>query len=1270
MVGPANPYVGPRPFEPGTPLFGRDREVAELRSLLTSERIVLLYSPSGAGKSSLVKAGLIPQLQRRFDIWGPTRVNQTPPPGVRNRYVWSTIAGLERSDNVVETTLKQYVAQRPRERNPLLIVDQFEEVLRVDPVDIDVKRDYFLQLGETLRDPLIWALLILREDFLAPLDPFARLVPTYLQKRYRLDRLRRDMAAQAIEGPTRTGTRKYAPGVVESLVNNLARVKVQRADGVIDENVIGEYVEPLQLQVVCLDIWDRMKADDLSIDPEDLGDISQALSNYYSSSLRRASGGDEGVERRIRDWFDTQLITGDGVRNQVRQEARATGGLDNALVSKVLDTYLVRAEPRGGSTWLELAHDRLVGPVRSNNAKWFADHLNKVQQRAVQWQRENEAPGLLLCDADLKAAQAWAATAQPTPLEARFLAACEEGQKRVEERRQQERRLAWWTRVATAVSVVAVIAAIAGWIFYKRADDETTRANAAATLALSQEERALQSEEKAKQDTCTAELAQKEAELAQKEAEAAQKEEEKQRQLADWEARRSLSRQLAKSSEENLMVDPQRALLLALHAVANEPSPTSFNSLRAAVVARRQFRFPMTDSVLTVAYDAGRKAIVAVDARGEIRRVSTTTFQMLPPAFERPARLLRAAVSGNGEVVAGIDQEFRVYVWDGKTGKVRRTFRVAHTQEVQSLALDTTGSWLATGAEDGFFKLWEIATGQELRQAQWKAPPTSMRYGEPEQVRSVAYDIVRNRFLGVAETGSGMWWDMRARRRETIRDSAWKGPFDTKSVAVSQKGNEMGEVTWTYGAGSGVMKQAGGFEIRAHEFDVTALAFGDEWYASAGLDGVVRLWRASNGAPDRVLLRHDKPVKALTWTPDGHDVVVGTAGAEVLLVSLDRQPELRTIEGAHSSFRNANNYSGVMDLTFSPTGQQLITVGVDGLTRVWDWEKPDPRPLMEKRQPQNGQLDVAAGVAYHPRLPLVATASWNATVVVRDANTGKDVRRMDLPWVGHLTRYSPQGDLLVSTNAGTIFWRAQADGQAGLAAASIEMTDGWGKADFGPDGEWIATLRDEKFGSQRTHVSLWRKGNSGPPQRVWEDALPRATFMQFSPTGRQLAVSTDDKEIRLYELNGESRQAEFLRISDWVNGFRYSPDGKTIATASKANTVNLWNAHTGELVARLPGHEIGINLVAFSPDGKRIASAGQDGRVQLYTLDPLELLRVAKERLQASVPERRLTPDECRRYLFQESCPGNDEVYRLALERIEANRPPPGASPQAPAYPR
>src|SRR5262249_38320112 len=122
-----NPYVGPRPYRLGEALFGRDSEARDLFYLLNAERIVLLHSPSGAGKSSLVAAGLVPRLtQEDFDVWPPIRVNQEPPSEVAvNRYVLSTLLSLEedlpeklrRSTQALsQLTLDQYATSRPRRR--------------------------------------------------------------------------------------------------------------------------------------------------------------------------------------------------------------------------------------------------------------------------------------------------------------------------------------------------------------------------------------------------------------------------------------------------------------------------------------------------------------------------------------------------------------------------------------------------------------------------------------------------------------------------------------------------------------------------------------------------------------------------------------------------------------------------------------------------------------------------------------------------------------------------------------------------------------------------------------------------------------------------------------------------------------------------------------------------------------------------------------------------------------------------------------------------
>src|ERR1700691_4608962 len=169
-----NLFVGPRPIERGQPIFGRDTEIDQLYYLLSAERIVLFHSPSGAGKSSLLQAGLIPRLAQQFDVWAPVRVNLQPQADGHaeiNRYVRSCNLGFEaeipkdrqRSEDALASMgLAEYVAGRPRRRsaakNIVLIFDQFEEVLTVDPLAINAKREFFGQLGTLLQNPQIWAI--------------------------------------------------------------------------------------------------------------------------------------------------------------------------------------------------------------------------------------------------------------------------------------------------------------------------------------------------------------------------------------------------------------------------------------------------------------------------------------------------------------------------------------------------------------------------------------------------------------------------------------------------------------------------------------------------------------------------------------------------------------------------------------------------------------------------------------------------------------------------------------------------------------------------------------------------------------------------------------------------------------------------------------------------------------------------------------------------------------------------------------------------------
>lgn len=426
-ISSRNPFVGPRPIQRGERLHGRDVELRELYHRLQARRIVVLHSPSGAGKSSLVQAGLIPRLEANaFDVWTPIRLNLDPSglgdvPEGTNRYLLSAMITLEdelppehrRSPReLAALSFAEYLRTRPRRksragRNVVLLFDQFEEVLTAAPLAVAAKHELFAEVGRALDDESYWALFIIREDYLAALAPYRDKIPTQLGNTFRLDLLGLEGARDAAVELAAQGGRTF-PGV-DKLVHDLSMVQIQQADGSFVAEQ-GVHVEPVHLQVVGRRLWSAMPQDDLSIDAEDIeayASVSEALGAYYADAVADIAGDDVATERAIRDWVGGKLVVG-GIRSQVRREADASAGLDNRLIDALLGCYLVRTEQRAGASWFELSHDRLVEPVQRSNEAWERAHLHPLQVQAKLWEDGQRDRSLLLRPEGIPGAIKWA----------------------------------------------------------------------------------------------------------------------------------------------------------------------------------------------------------------------------------------------------------------------------------------------------------------------------------------------------------------------------------------------------------------------------------------------------------------------------------------------------------------------------------------------------------------------------------------------------------------------------------------------------------------------------------------------------------------------------------------------------------------------------------------------------------------------------------------------------------------------------------------------
>ena len=454
-----NPYVGPRAFRYGERLYGRTRELGEISDLLVAERIVLLYSPSGAGKSSLLEAGLRATLgERDFAVLPTIRVGHDVPPAlvgldVRNRYVLSTLLSLEEgrapeqqlaSEQLARARIADYLQRWEDEltpgADPCLLFDQFEELFTVDPTDQTAKASFLDELGAALRDRGRWVLFAMREELVAQLDPYVSAMPSRFSSRYRLDLLGPAAARLAMQAPTRSAGVEFTDAAANLLVDDLRRVKVQRGEMVSED--LGAAVEPVQLQVVCRRLWDTLPADASTIEPADvaaLGDVDNALADYYDDQLRAIAASTGVAEREIRGWVDDALITAQGFRAQVL-DGPGAGGV--TVLRELEDAHLVRADQRRGARWYELAHDRLVQPIRASNSAWGEEHLGPLQREAQFWDSQSRPQGLLMQGEALTQAEAWAAEHpdELSTLDHDYLDACRAEAERADRERRAARR--------------------------------------------------------------------------------------------------------------------------------------------------------------------------------------------------------------------------------------------------------------------------------------------------------------------------------------------------------------------------------------------------------------------------------------------------------------------------------------------------------------------------------------------------------------------------------------------------------------------------------------------------------------------------------------------------------------------------------------------------------------------------------------------------------------------------------------------------------------
>lgn len=413
-----SPYAGPRPFPTrmADRFFGREHEAEALLGLIARSRIVLVYAPSGAGKSSLLNTLICQSLDEQgIEPLLGARVGGALPDNVRaadiaNIYSYAAIFGLDATvapnPRARLTDYLRGARRRPGTRGRVLVLDQFEELFTQHAERFEDRAAFFDDLAAALDgDPTLRIVLAMRQEYLADIDPLAaRLPPALAMARFALRRLEQPGALAAITRPAAPYA-LFAPGVAEEIVRQLNTIRVTGFDGVPVQKQ-GEFIEMVHLQIVCERLWaslprgitciemahvERAAGEGRSFDAF----VVNALDAFYDDTVdkivhSRTTLEHGGYSKELVRLGCMKFVTRSATRTMVQRAHGRTGRLPDWIIDQLESSHLLRSEVRGGERWYELAHDRLAEPVgkqmdrRVSALLYAADLLDKVLEKALE----------------------------------------------------------------------------------------------------------------------------------------------------------------------------------------------------------------------------------------------------------------------------------------------------------------------------------------------------------------------------------------------------------------------------------------------------------------------------------------------------------------------------------------------------------------------------------------------------------------------------------------------------------------------------------------------------------------------------------------------------------------------------------------------------------------------------------------------------------------------------------------------------------------------
>jgi len=1201
-----NPFRGLEhfDFEHHPIFFGRDREVREvLAQLLRRESAgaagLLVEGPSGSGKSSFLRAGVLPALVRPGSQPGDTRdaIARRPFHPASGRATWRPglmAAGADEAamvQSIVECwrvfpelrldaddvpRLADLARKRrelwPKSHRFVWMIDQFEEIfsMGLDPALIDALGALLLQL----QFDGAWTLAAVRADAMPRVkgSDAMRQVFGANEGQYYLAALRGTALDDVIALPAKAGKLEFETGADGKTL-----------DAILREEAYREQDSLPQLQFTLNELYQRRAGNLLTFAAyRDLGGLSGSIAKAASAVLNSDEPDLQRAMPRVFRCLVSVDDTGRASRRYAALTEFAADPLQNRIVQRLVDSRLCVTDERDGEPVVAFAHDSLLSslPVLT---EWLQQEAGLLQTRELAqretrlWQQHEESDDWLAASDKLVLFKTLEAA--EVPLQGPVTEFVRRSQRRV-----RRAKLLRQTAIG-AIALLALVATGAAWIAVKKQQEAEYQALQTA-----------EAQSRSLTETAAARLNAGDVDAAQDIAVAILA------RPAGASSAAAVSEVFhrARASDQQLlgMAVPGRVRRVSFSADGRKILAAIFDgTVRVWDVATGRPMLVLrghTGPVYSAAFSPDGERIVSASQDLTARVWDVESGRELMLLSGHTARVTWAEYSRDASLLLTASMDGTVRIWDASSGKLRSVLN-SESGTVSAAAFSPDGKWVAATAVDGITRIWDVRTARQVRQLSKHIGPV---YG-------VGFSPDGSRLATAAADGMVRIWDAATGKQlfllsghtDRIAESMFS-PDGTLVVSASADGTAR---IWEAMTGQEALK------FQGHSDWVFSAEFSPDGkqIATASADHTIRLWDLDAAAVGETrALKADFAIDSdVNFSPDGTRVIAMTGDKTVVVWD---------IQTARQVMRITNLESTAGQVEFSPDGRRILASSEKGVPRIWD---ADTGTLLLRLEGHTLRVPTAT---YSRDGKRIASISDDKTVRLWDAETGRPLHVL----TGHSAAvndadFSNDGRQLAtsSVDKSVRLWDVEAGRQVRVLnghTASVYCVE------FSPDGRHIVS------GSHDSSARVW---DAKTGEQVWVLAghVGTVTGVDFSPDGKLIATA-GDTTVRLWDA-ASGRLLAVKKFVASVGTVSFSPDGRLLASSLGDRTVRLWSPVI-EPVAVQMAYVVAAQFEPLTQAERfhlgladsEIAKPGDFGKCLASVLPPSEAQPLPLDRLDPAVP--------------------------------------------------